>query len=69
MTGVVATIYREAQHDTAIGTDLIADITGGTAAMTAGMVLATLNDDRHVEYLRQDGRLAEDARALSGGGC
>jgi hypothetical protein len=32
---------------------VIADMTGGTAAMTAGVILATLDEQRHVEYLSQ----------------
>jgi hypothetical protein len=32
---------------------VIADITSGTAAMTAGIILATLDERRHVEYLSQ----------------
>jgi hypothetical protein len=39
--------------------ELIADITGGNSAMTAGVVLATLEDDRGIEYLRQDVRLVQ----------
>jgi hypothetical protein len=38
---------------------IVADITGGNSAMTGGMVLATLEDERAIEYLRQDVRLVE----------
>ena len=33
--------------------DVTSDMTGGTAAMSAGMILATLDDSRPVQYLRQ----------------
>ena len=36
----------------------IADITSGTAAMSAGIILATLDEQRHVQYLNQDPRQA-----------
>ena len=35
---------------------VIADITSGNSAMTAGMVLASLDEQRHVQYLSQDPR-------------
>jgi hypothetical protein len=63
MTEMTETVYREAASE--IGADIIADFTGGTAAMSAGMVLATLNEDRDVEYLRQDQKLVEAGRALT----
>ena len=34
--------------------DVIVDITGGTATMSAGVILASLSEDRRVQYLRQD---------------
>ena|SRR3990172_807352 len=34
--------------------DIIADFTGGTAAMSGGMILATLDEEQDLEYLRQD---------------
>jgi hypothetical protein len=34
--------------------DVIVDITSGTAAMSAGLVLASLSEERRVQYLRQD---------------
>ena len=33
---------------------IVADITSGNSVMTAGIVLATLDDERAIEYLRQD---------------
>lgn len=39
--------------------DVIADFTGGTAAMTGGMILATLDAKRKIQYLRQDRPLLE----------
>ena len=34
--------------------DVIVDITGGTATMSAGLILASLSEDRRVQYLGQD---------------
>ncbi len=45
--------------------DLIADITGGLSTITGGIVLATLDDDRPIEYLTQGTRLVPDGRALT----
>jgi hypothetical protein len=33
---------------------IIADFTGGTSAMSGGMILATILEDRKVEYVTQD---------------
>lgn len=33
--------------------DVIADFTGGTAAMSAGMIIATLNENEEIEYVNQ----------------
>ena len=53
--------------------DVTSDMTGGTAAMSAGMILATLDDSRPVQYLRQpvellaaDGlpKMGDDLRAI-----
>jgi len=41
------------EHGLSAG-DIIADMTGGTAAMSAGIAIATLPVDRHLQYLRQD---------------
>lgn len=52
-------------YDVAIGAanlrvdQVIADFTGGTAQITAGMVLATLDDARSLQYLRQDRSLLD----------
>jgi hypothetical protein len=35
-------------------TDVIADFTGGTAAMSGGIILATLHEEREVEYIRRE---------------
>ncbi len=48
---VVRSIYLQ---DTLPAKDIIADFTGGTAAMSGGMILATLDADQDLEYLRQD---------------
>lgn len=47
-------IFREARHRGLDAGEVIADLTGGTAAMSAGMVLATLPEGRLLQYLRQD---------------
>ncbi len=47
-------IFREARRDGLKDEDLIADMTGGTAAVSAGMALATLPEGRRLEYLRQE---------------
>ena len=47
----VSRIYRELttlKHD-----EIIADFTGATAAMSGGMILATLDEGRKIEYVRQ----------------
>ncbi|MEM9758090.1 MAG: hypothetical protein AAF933_02595 [Pseudomonadota bacterium] len=56
IVGIVNQIYATLQRLPGKLTtmDVIADITGGTAAMSAGMVLATLDDQRPIEYLRQE---------------
>lgn len=64
---LIGGIYREAAHHASVRGRLIADFTSGTAAMSAAMVIATLNEDRDVEYLRQDVKLFDDNRALSAG--
>jgi len=45
--------------------DVIADITGGLSTITAGIVLATLDDDRPIEYLTQGVELVQNGRALT----
>ena len=45
--------------------EVIADFTGATAAMSGGVILATLSADRHLEYLRQDVALLDGGVALS----
>jgi hypothetical protein len=45
--------------------DVIADITGGLSTITGGIVLATLDHDRPIEYLAQGVRLVQDGRALT----
>jgi hypothetical protein len=39
--------------------DVIVDITGGNVTMSAGLVLASLDENRKVQYLLQTRRLAE----------
>lgn len=45
--------------------DIIADFTGGTAAMSGGMILATLQEDREIEYLRRGITLATELDAAA----
>src|SRR5439155_12930204 len=40
--------------------DVIADFTGGTAAMSGGMILATLDEGRKVEYVIRGVTLRRD---------
>ena len=51
----VSRIYRElAQTNSALKPpDVIANFTGGTAAMSGGMILATLDEGREIEYVAQ----------------
>ena len=51
-------IYRKLEGSGIRENQVIADMTGGTAAMTAGMILATLDEQKQVEYLSQDPREA-----------
>ena len=53
IVAVIDDVYRELPPGLNAD-DVIADFTGGTAAMTAGMVLATLDRQRKIQYLRQD---------------
>lgn len=63
---VVDGIYKDAAIYFNLGPkEIVADITGGTAAMSAGMVIAALPEDRRLEYLRQDVPLVVDGRLLS----
>ena len=56
----ISRIYREL---TALKNDeIIADFTGATAAMSGGMILATLDEGRKIEYVRQ-GVLLSDLTA------
>lgn len=43
--------------------DVIADFTGGTAAMSGGMILATLQEEREIEYIRRGVTLQSDIDA------
>jgi len=45
--------------------EIVADITGGTAAMSAGITIAVLPENRRLQYLRQDVPLVVDGRLLS----
>ncbi|MFQ5569548.1 MAG: hypothetical protein ACE5G0_07725 [Rhodothermales bacterium] len=55
IVSVIEGIYTKALPALEIEEDLvIADITGGTAAMSAAMALVTVDRERKIEYLRQD---------------
>ena len=45
--------------------DVISDITGGLSTITAGIVLATLDEERPIEYLTQGVKLIQDGRAMT----
>ncbi len=45
--------------------DMIADITSGLSTITGGIVLATLDEDRAIEYLTQGVRLFQNGTALT----
>lgn len=52
---LIDSLYTAAQQQTGLPpTDLIADYTGGTKSMTAGMVLACSQPDRHLQYLASE---------------
>lgn len=53
----VNAIYRDASTLNLKEEDIIADFTGGTAAMTAGMVLSTISERRKIQYLSQLNKL------------
>lgn len=65
MFATVNSIYMEAESHGLKPQDVIADFTSGTAAMSGGMIIATLRDDRPVEYLRQARPLVDGDRALT----
>ncbi|AFY71098.1 hypothetical protein Pse7367_2845 [Thalassoporum mexicanum PCC 7367] len=50
---VVNAIYLDANEKGLEETDLIADYTGGTKSMTAGMILACASPDRRLQYISQ----------------
>ena len=45
--------------------EVIADFTGGTAAMSGGMVVATIEEERQIEYVRQDRPLFRGSTPLT----
>lgn len=53
--GEVSRIYRSLQtiESNLKAADVISNYTGGTAAMSGGMIMATLNENRKIEYLNQ----------------
>ncbi len=65
MVPVVEAIYGPGENQNIPPGQIIADFTGATAAMSAGMVLATLDKDRKIEYLRQDRPLDIAGNALT----
>lgn len=61
MLSLVESIYsRAAAAHNLDALEVTADMTGGTAAMTAGMVLATLDDSRPLQYLTQPASLLDE---------
>lgn len=66
VVAAVHSIYDDAAHRYNLKpAEVIADFTGATAAMSGGVILATLSEDRHLEYLRQDVALLDGAVPLS----
>ena len=59
---LVNQIYEEAATEAIEASNLIADYTGGTKSMTAGIVLACANPERRLEFMKPDG-YTEDGRA------
>jgi len=53
-------IYDNLDRENYSLTDVVANITGGTSAMSGGMILATLAEDRKIEYVRQGIALNEE---------
>ncbi|CAN5810216.1 hypothetical protein BH20ACI4_BH20ACI4_15530 [soil metagenome] len=53
-------IYENLDRENYNLTDVVANITGGTSAMSGGMILATLAEDRKIEYVRQGITLTEE---------
>lgn len=56
----VKLIYQNLESENYDLKDIVANITGGTAAMSGGMILATLDEDRNIEYVRQNITLTEE---------
>ncbi len=54
VSSTVNAIYGDAQRAGIPEGDVTADITGGTASMSAGIILACVRSKRRVQYLRQD---------------
>jgi hypothetical protein len=62
----ISQIYKEGalKHNLEEG-EIIADFTGGTSPMSGGMILATVDENRKIEYLRQDKPLVVNGRTRS----
>jgi hypothetical protein len=58
----VEQVYAQAKHLDLSSKEIVADFTGGTKMMTAGMVLACTPDDRDVQYMKPL-RFTPDGRA------
>lgn len=59
-------VYRQASHEGLAEDEVMADYTGGTKSMTAGMVLACTSPRRHLQFMKprlykSDGRADSDA--------
>jgi hypothetical protein len=55
VVGLIEDIYHQAPLAQDLMPDqIIADFTGGTAAMSGGMILATVLEDRKIEYVTQN---------------
>ncbi|MFN7949862.1 MAG: hypothetical protein U0Z53_31225 [Blastocatellia bacterium] len=68
MAETIDRIYTEAALQfNLLPSQIVADFTGGTATMSAGVILATMAEDRKIEYLRQDQSLLKDVQTAKTG--
>jgi hypothetical protein len=56
----IKNIYQKLDAENYNPEDVVANITGGTSAMSGGMILATLAENINIEYVRQGVDLTED---------
>ncbi len=59
---LINSIYEEAANEGIEVADIIADYTGGTKSMTAGLILACAQPERRLQFMRPGG-YTDDGRA------